>query len=130
MRFALESAGVNADQVDYVSAHGTATRLNDVAETRAIKKVLGQRAYSVPVSSTKSMTGHLMSATGVLEAIFCIQSIREGIIPPTIHYQTPDPDCDLDYVPNQARELKVEVAIDNAFGFGGHNAVCVVRAYR
>jgi len=91
---------------------------------------LGEQAYHIPVSSTKSMTGHMMGATGALETIFCVQAVREGCLPPTIHYQTPDPRCDLDYVPNQARETKVSVALNNAFGFGGHNAVLVVRAYR
>jgi len=129
MRLALESAEINPQEVDYVNAHGTGTPLNDVAETSAIKTVLGERAYQIPVSSTKSMTGHMMGATGALEAIFCVQAIREGVVPPTIHYQTPDPECDLDYVPNQARQHPVKVALDNAFGFGGHNAVLVLREY-
>lgn len=126
---ALEIAGVNVDEVGYVSAHGTGTPLNDAAETKALKTAFGKRAYSVAISSTKSMTGHMMGATGALEAIFCAQVVREGLIPPTIHYETPDPECDLDYVPNKAREQKVNVAISNAFGFGGHNAVLVVRKY-
>jgi 3-oxoacyl-[acyl-carrier-protein] synthase II len=130
IRLALESAGENIDQVDYINAHGTATQLNDISETRAIKAVFGDFAYNIPVSSTKSMTGHMMGSTGALEAIFCVQAVREGIIPPTINYQTPDPDCDLDYVPNQAREKPVRVAISNAFGFGGHNAVLVIRKYK
>ncbi len=129
IRAALASAGVNLDQVGYINAHGTATPLNDAAETKAIKGAFGELAYKVPVSSTKSMTGHMMGATGALEAIFCVQAVREGILPPTIHYQTPDPDCDLDYIPNQAREKKIDIAISNAFGFGGHNAVLVVRKY-
>ncbi len=124
---ALVSAEVNPDEVDYISAHGTATPLNDVTETRAIKRAFGERAYQIPVSSTKSMTGHMMGATGALETIFCVKAIQENVAPPTIHYQTPDPECDLDYVPNQAREQKVEIALSNAFGFGGHNAVLVVR---
>jgi 3-oxoacyl-[acyl-carrier-protein] synthase II len=124
---ALESARVNPDEVGYINAHGTATPLNDAAETKALKTAFGDLAYKIPVSSTKSMTGHMMGATGALEAIFCVQAVREGILPPTIHYQTPDPDCDLDYIPNKAREKKVEVAISNAFGFGGHNAVLVIR---
>jgi beta-ketoacyl-acyl-carrier-protein synthase II len=126
---ALEAARANVDEVGYVSAHGTGTPLNDAAETKAIKSAFGQQAYKVAISSTKSMTGHMMGATGALEAIFCVQSVRDGIVPPTIHYQTPDPECDLDYVPNKAREQKVDVAISNAFGFGGHNAVLVVRKY-
>jgi 3-oxoacyl-(acyl-carrier-protein) synthase len=129
MRLALESAQISHDEVDYISAHGTATPLNDAAETMAIKSVFGERAYRIPVSSTKSMTGHVMGATGALETIFCIQTMREGVIPPTIHYQTPDPQCDLDYVPNQAREHEAKVVLNNAFGFGGHNAVLVLKAY-
>jgi 3-oxoacyl-(acyl-carrier-protein) synthase len=116
--------------VDYINAHGTATPLNDLAETRAIKTAFGDLAYNIPVSSTKSMTGHMMGATGALEAIFCVQVVRKNIIPPTIHYQTPDPECDLDYVPNTARETPVAVAISNAFGFGGHNTVLVLKKYR
>jgi beta-ketoacyl-acyl-carrier-protein synthase II len=126
---AMKSAGVNRDQVDYINAHGTATSLNDASETRAIKSAFGEQAYSVPISSTKSMTGHMMGTTGALEAIFCIQAVRENILPPTINYQTPDPECDLDYVPNVAREARVEVALSNSFGFGGHNAVLAIREY-
>ncbi len=130
IRKALEVAGVAPDEVGYINAHGTATPLNDAAETRAIKAAFGELAYSIPVSSTKSMTGHMMGATGALEAIFCVQAMREGVLPPTIHYETPDPECDLDYIPNQAREKKIEVAISNAFGFGGHNAVLVIRRWK
>jgi 3-oxoacyl-(acyl-carrier-protein) synthase len=129
IRLALQSAGVTPEQVGYINAHGTATPLNDAAETKAIKAAFGAQAYKTPVSSTKSMTGHMMGATGALEAILCVQAVREGILPPTIHYETPDPECDLDYIPNKAREQKVEVAISNAFGFGGHNAVLVIRKY-
>lgn len=129
IRNALASAHLNPEDVGYINAHGTATELNDISETRAIKAALGEQAYHIPVSSTKSMTGHMMGATGALETIFCVQAVREGCLPPTIHYQTPDPRCDLDYVPNQAREVKVSVALNNAFGFGGHNSVLVVRAY-
>ncbi len=129
MRLALQSARVNPDEVGYINAHGTATPLNDAAETRAIKAAFGDLAYNIPVSSTKSMTGHMMGATGALEAIFCARAVYEDRIPPTINYQTPDPECDLDYVPNQAREVPVNVAISNAFGFGGHNAVLVIRKY-
>jgi 3-oxoacyl-(acyl-carrier-protein) synthase len=130
MSLAMHSAGVNADEVDYINAHGTATLLNDLSETLAIKTAFGELAYNIPVSSTKSMTGHMMGATGALEAVFCVQAVRNNVIPPTIHYETPDPNCDLDYVPNRARELDVNVAISNAFGFGGHNAVLVIKKYR
>jgi 3-oxoacyl-(acyl-carrier-protein) synthase len=130
IRQAMAVAGVSAEQVGYINAHGTGTELNDVSETRAIKAALGEWAYRIPVSSTKSMTGHMMGATGALETIFCVQVVRTGCLPPTVHYQTPDPRCDLDYIPNEARKQRVEVTINNAFGFGGHNAVLVVRAYR
>jgi 3-oxoacyl-[acyl-carrier-protein] synthase II len=130
MRAALQVAGANLDEVSYINAHGTATQLNDLSETRAIKACFGDLAYNIPVSSTKSMTGHMMGATGALEAILCIKAIQENMVPPTIHYRTPDPQCDLDYVPNRAREIDVNLAISNAFGFGGHNAVLVVRKYR
>ena len=129
IRNALGTAGINVTEVDYINAHGTGTVLNDLSETRAIKTVFGEHAYSVAISSTKSMTGHMMGATGALEALACVLAIREGIIPPTINYVEADPECDLDYVPNMAREAKLEVAISNAFGFGGHNAVLVVRKY-
>jgi len=129
MQNALEAARINVETVDYINAHGTATQLNDASETAAIKCAFGDLAYKVPVSSTKSMTGHMMGATGALEAIFCVLAIRTGVIPPTIHYQTPDPACDLDYVPNTAREARVDVAISNAFGFGGHNAVLVFKRF-
>lgn len=130
IRMALESAQANLDEVGYINAHGTGTRLNDLSETRAVKAAFGEQAYKIPISSTKSMTGHMMGATGALEAIFCVQAICHGLLPPTIHYETPDPECDLDYVPNQAREKKIELAISNAFGFGGHNAVLAIRKYR
>ncbi len=129
IRMALSSAEANPEEVGYINAHGTATPLNDAAETKAIKAAFGELAYKIPVSSTKSMTGHMMGATGALEAIFCVQAVREGILPPTVHYETPDPECDLDYVPNRAREAKVSLAISNAFGFGGHNAALAVRKY-
>ncbi|HEY5729115.1 MAG TPA: beta-ketoacyl-ACP synthase II [Anaerolineales bacterium] len=129
MRMALDSAQANDDELGYINAHGTGTSLNDLSETRAVKSVFGERAYQIPTSSTKSMTGHMMGATGALEVIFCVQAIRDGILPPTIHYETPDPECDLDYVPNQAREKKITLAISNAFGFGGHNAVLAIRKY-
>jgi 3-oxoacyl-[acyl-carrier-protein] synthase II len=126
---ALEIAQVNLDEVGYINAHGTATIMNDSAETAAVKYAFGEQAYNIPISSTKSMTGHMMGATGALEVVFLVQTIREGILPPTIHYETPDPSCDLDYIPNKAREKKVNIAISNAFGFGGHNTVIVVKKY-
>jgi 3-oxoacyl-[acyl-carrier-protein] synthase II len=129
MRLAMQAAQVNPQEVDYINAHGTATPLNDLAETRAIKAAFGDIAYNIPVSSTKSMTGHMMGATGALEAIFCVQAIQEQVIPPTINYRTPDPECNLDFVPNQSRPQAVHTAISNAFGFGGHNAVLVIRKY-
>jgi beta-ketoacyl-acyl-carrier-protein synthase II len=129
MRMAIESAGANLEDVGYINAHGTGTSLNDQSETRAIKAAFGEKAYEIPISSTKSMTGHMMGATGALEAIFCVQAVREGILPPTVHYETPDPECDLDYVPNKAREKQINLAISNAFGFGGHNAVLAIRKY-
>lgn len=129
MTQALEAAKLNSDELGYISAHGTATVLNDLSETKAIKLAFGDQAYNIPVSSTKSMTGHMMGATGALETIFCIQAIRENVVPPTINYQTPDPECDLDYIPNEARDHKVSAAISNAFGFGGHNAVLATKEY-
>ncbi len=129
IRQAIASAGANVEDVGYINAHGTATQLNDLSETRAVKRAFGELAYKIPISSTKSMTGHMMGATGALEAIICVQAIRDGILPPTIHYQTPDPECDLDVIPNEARQKKIDLAISNAFGFGGHNAVLAVRRY-
>lgn len=129
VRMALHSAGANVEEVGYINAHGTGTPLNDKSETRVVKSAFGDLAYKIPISSTKSMTGHMLGSTGAVEAIFCVQAIREGILPPTIHYETPDPDCDLDYIPNQAREKKISFAISNAFGFGGHNAVLAIRKY-
>jgi 3-oxoacyl-[acyl-carrier-protein] synthase II len=128
MRMALEDAGITPEEVDYINAHGTSTPLNDAVETLAIKTVFGRHAYRVPISSTKSMTGHLLGAAGALELIFTCLTICEGVIPPTINYESPDPECDLDYVPNQARSARVRTAMSNSFGFGGTNACLVVRA--
>jgi 3-oxoacyl-[acyl-carrier-protein] synthase II len=122
---ALEDAKLSPDEVDYINAHGTSTKLNDAVETLAIKKVFGERAYKIPISSTKSMIGHLLGAAGAIEAVATIMTIHTGIIHPTINYENPDPECDLDYVPNEARKKEVNVAISNSFGFGGHN-VCLV----
>lgn len=129
IRKALADANLEPEEIDYISAHGTATPLNDSAETAAIKTVLGDHAYKVGISSTKSMTGHIMGATGAIETVFCTLAIRDQMMPPTINYETPDPDCDLDYIPNQARAGKVDVCLNNAFGFGGHNAVLVIRKF-
>ena len=125
MRVSLRRAGVSPDRVDYINAHGTATPLGDAAETKAIKDVFGAHAYELAVSSTKSMTGHMLGAAGACEAIFAALAIRHQVIPPTINYENPDPLCDLDYVPNEAREAKIDVAISNAMGLGGHNG-CVL----
>jgi beta-ketoacyl-acyl-carrier-protein synthase II len=122
---ALESAGVERERVGYVNAHGTSTPLGDLAETRALKHVFGDHAYRLGVSSTKSVTGHCFGAAGALEAMFCALALRDGVLPPTINYRNPDPECDLDYVPNEARRVQVDVALSNAMGLGGHNA-CVL----
>jgi 3-oxoacyl-[acyl-carrier-protein] synthase II len=126
---ALDDANLDPSVVDYVNAHGTGTQLNDSNETMALKTVLGEHAYDISVSSTKSMTGHVMGATGAIEAVFCALAIRDQVLPPTINYETPDPECDLDYVPNDARSARVKVALNNAFGFGGHNAVLVIKKF-
>ncbi|HIE32703.1 MAG TPA: beta-ketoacyl-[acyl-carrier-protein] synthase II [Thermodesulfobacteriaceae bacterium] len=129
MEMALSDAGLKPQDVDYINAHGTSTPLNDAAETKAIKKVFGDHAHRLAISSTKSMTGHLLGGAGGLEAVFTVKTIHEGIIPPTINYEEPDPECDLDYVPNEARRTEVRVAMSNAFGFGGTNAVLVFKKF-
>jgi 3-oxoacyl-[acyl-carrier-protein] synthase II len=129
MRIAIADAGLTIDDIGYINAHGTSTPPNDRSETAAIKALFGERAYTVPVSSTKSMTGHLMGAGGGIEAIASILAIKEGILPPTINQEHPDPDCDLDYVPNEARRAEVSVTMSNSFGFGGHNATLVFGRY-
>jgi 3-oxoacyl-[acyl-carrier-protein] synthase II len=122
MKIALEDAGLTPKDIDYINAHGTSTQLNDKSETAAIKTTFGEQAYNIPISSTKSMTGHLLGASGAIEAIFCVQVLQNDILPPTINYETPDPNCDLDYVPNKARKAHPRHIMSNSFGFGGHNA--------
>jgi 3-oxoacyl-[acyl-carrier-protein] synthase II len=129
MELALEHAGLSVDQVDYINAHATSTGLGDVAETRAIKSVFGERAKSVSISSTKSMTGHLLGGAGAIEMAACALAIRDGVIPPTINLDNPDEECDLDFTPHTAREKKVSVAVNNSFGFGGHNATLVAKEF-
>jgi 3-oxoacyl-[acyl-carrier-protein] synthase II len=129
MRMALEHARVSPNEIDYINAHATSTGLGDVSETRAIKMVFGEQAHQVSISSTKSMTGHLLGGAGAVEMAACVLSIRDGVIPPTINLENPDPLCDLDYTPNQAKEKKVRVAMNNSFGFGGHNATLVATAF-
>ena len=129
MRLALDDAGLAPEAIGYLNAHGTSTQLNDANETLAIKAVFGAHARQLPVSSTKSMTGHLLGAAGAIEAAFCALALERGVLPPTINYETPDPACDLDYVPNEARRVQVEAAMSNGFGFGGTNAVLVLRRF-
>lgn len=129
MQHALEDAGLKVADIDYINAHGTSTQLNDKSETAAIKTVFGEQAYKVPISSTKSMTGHLLGASGSLEAVFCTKILNECILPPTINYETPDPACDLDYVPNQPRKATPKHVMSNSFGFGGHNATLIMSRF-
>ncbi len=129
MEAALRDARVSKENVSYINAHGTSTPLNDKVETLAIKKTFGSYAKKIPVSSTKSMTGHMLGATGGLEAAICALAIKDSVIPPTINYEVPDPDCDLDYVPNESRQQEIDVALSNSLGFGGHNAVLVLRRF-
>jgi 3-oxoacyl-[acyl-carrier-protein] synthase II len=130
MRMALQKAGLSPKDIGYINAHATSTPLGDRSETNAIKTVFGPAAYDVAVSSTKSMTGHLLGAAGVVEAIVCIKAIHDGVLPPTINLENPDPACDLDYVPNKARKRRVEYAMSNSFGFGGHNSSLILTAFR
>jgi 3-oxoacyl-[acyl-carrier-protein] synthase II len=127
MLMSMKRARVRPEDIDYINAHGTSTPLNDAMETKAIKTVMGEHAYKVPISSTKSMTGHLIGCAGAIEPAICIMTILKGIIPPTTNYEYPDPECDLDYVPNKARPAKVNTALTNSFGFGGHNSVLILR---
>lgn len=129
LRMALADAQISPDEVDYINAHGTSTEVNDKVETLAVKQVFGERAYRIPMSSTKSMTGHLIAAAGATELIFCILAIRDNVLPPTINYEYPDPACDLDYVPNQARPQKCDTAVSNSFGFGGQNIALIARRF-
>ncbi|MBN2474822.1 MAG: beta-ketoacyl-ACP synthase II [Pirellulales bacterium] len=129
IKLALQDAGVDVDEIDYINAHGTSTSVNDKVETLAIKQVFGQRAYQIPVSSTKSMMGHLIAAAGATEVIFCLLAMRDNVVPPTINYETPDPDCDLDYVPNVAREVPCRTVLTNSFGFGGQNIALLIRQF-
>ncbi len=127
MELAIEDAGINASDIDYINAHGTSTHLNDAGETKAIKKVFGDHAKNIAVSSTKSMTGHLLGGAGGVEAVFCVQALEKGFIPPTVGYKTADPECDLDYVPNKGREADINYALSNSLGFGGHNACLIFK---
>lgn len=130
MTWALRDAGISAAEIDYINAHGASTPLGDVAETQAIKKVFGERAYQIPVSATKSMTGHAFGAAGAIEALACVKTIETATLHPTINYETPDPKCDLDYVPNQARQQPVNIAMSNSFGLGGQNASLILGSYQ
>jgi 3-oxoacyl-(acyl-carrier-protein) synthase len=129
MSQALRDAGLQPAQVDYINAHGTSTPYNDLYETQAIKEIFGKHAYKLSISSTKSMTGHMLGAAGAVEAMLSLLAIKEGIMPPTINYETPDPELDLDYVPNTAKEGQVDVALSNSLGFGGHNVSLIFRSY-
>jgi 3-oxoacyl-[acyl-carrier-protein] synthase II len=130
MSLALQSAGLTTADINYINAHGTSTYLNDKSETSAIKTVFGEQAYKIPVSSTKSMTGHLLGASGALEAVVSAMTIVDNMIPPTMNYETPDPFCDLDYVPNQPRKLEPNYVMSNSFGFGGHNATLILSRFK
>jgi 3-oxoacyl-[acyl-carrier-protein] synthase II len=129
MQNALNNAGLDNSKIDYINAHGTSTTLNDKSETSAIKSVFGEQAYNIPVSSIKSMIGHLLGAAGAIEALVCVKTLQDDILPPTINYETPDPECDLDYVPNTARKARVNHILSNSFGFGGHNASIIISRF-
>jgi len=129
MRWALEDAGVTTEDVDYINAHGTSTVLNDISETRAIRSLFGERAYKIPISSTKSMIGHVLGGAGALESVVCVKTLQTGVIHPTINYEHPDPECDLDYVPNKCRKADVRIILKNSFGFGGQNACLVFKRF-
>jgi 3-oxoacyl-[acyl-carrier-protein] synthase II len=129
MELALQDAGVSPDEVDYINTHGTSTVLNDLVETKAIKRIFGEHAYRISLDSTKSMIGHTIGAAGAIEGIACALTLQRGVIHPTINYEEPDPECDLDYTPNEARERKVKVALSNSFGFGGNNCCLVMMAF-
>jgi 3-oxoacyl-[acyl-carrier-protein] synthase II len=129
MKMAINDGGLKPEEIDYVNAHGTSTEYNDKFETLAMKEVFGEHAYNLAISSTKSMTGHLLGAAGGVEAIFTVLAIRDSMLPPTINYETPDPECDLDYIPNKARQKEIKAAMSNSLGFGGHNATIVFKKY-
>ena len=129
MQLAIDDAGIKPEEVDYINAHGTSTHFNDLSETQAIKTVFGEHAYKLAVSSTKSMTGHLLGATGAVEVIASVFAIEKSVLPPTINYETPDEGLDLDYVPNKSRQKNVNIAMSNSFGFGGHNACVVLKKF-
>jgi 3-oxoacyl-(acyl-carrier-protein) synthase len=129
MKMALRHAGLNPEDISYVNAHGTSTPQGDIAETQAVKTVFGTHARKLAVSSTKGATGHMLGAAGAVEMVICSKAIQTGVVPPTINYQVPDPECDLDYVPNTARQMNVEAALNNSFGFGGHNASILAKKF-
>jgi 3-oxoacyl-[acyl-carrier-protein] synthase II len=129
MRAALADARLAAEEIGYINAHGTSTRINDLVETASIKRVFGEAAYRVPISSSKSMLGHLIAAAGAVELIISVMALERGVLPPTINYEVPDPECDLDYIPNQPREVRVRHVLSNSFGFGGQNAALIVSAF-
>ena len=129
MKLAMDEAGIKPEDVGYINAHGTSTHANDSAETKAVKKAMGEYAYKIPISSTKSMTGHMLGAAGAVEAIICAKSLEEGFIPPTINYSEKDEECDLDYVPNIGRKSEIKYALSNSLGFGGHNAVLCLKKW-